>query len=233
MSSSHMKRLAMPRSWPLPRKTTIWVSRPRPCGHPIERCMALGVVLRDVLEIAQTIREAKLVLATRQVRVDGEIVTDIRRGVGLMDVLTVGETNYRCMLDMNGKLRYVEIPAKQAGEKLCRIDGKTTVKGGKTQLNLHDGRNILVDDANKYNSRDTLRIAADSQKVKKHLKFKNGVLAYLIGGSHIGATAEVTDYISKRSSKDNEVTFAEFGTISDHVFVIGDAGDIPNMEVTE
>jgi len=233
MSSSHMKRLAMPRSWPLPRKTTIWVSRPRPCGHPIERCMALGVILRDILGVAQTIREAKRVLATRQVRVDGEIVTDIRRGVGLMDVLTVADTNYRCMLDMNGKLRYVEIPAKQAGEKLCRIDGKTTVRGGKTQLNLHDGRNILVDDANKYNSRDTIRIAVDSQKVKKHHKFENGVLAYLIGGSHIGLTAEVTEYFKKRSSKDNEVAFAEFGTIADHVFVIGGAGDIPSMEVSE
>ena len=64
MSSSHMKRLAMPRSWPLTRKTDIWISRPRPSGHPIERCMALGVVLRDVLGVAQSMREAKRALAT-------------------------------------------------------------------------------------------------------------------------------------------------------------------------
>ena len=56
MSSSHMKRLAMPRSWPLTRKTDIWISRPRPSGHPIERCMALGVVLRDILGVAQSMR---------------------------------------------------------------------------------------------------------------------------------------------------------------------------------
>ena len=27
-SSHHLKRLAMPRSWPLPRKTTVWIARP-------------------------------------------------------------------------------------------------------------------------------------------------------------------------------------------------------------
>ena len=123
MSSSHMKRLSMPRSWPLTRKTDIWISRPRPSGHPIERCMALGVVLRDVLGIAQSMREAKRALATRRILVDGRVTTDMRRGVGVMDVLTVGDDHYRCVLDINGKLRYAPISAKEAAIKLCRIDG--------------------------------------------------------------------------------------------------------------
>ena len=128
MSSSHMKRLAMPRSWPLTRKTDIWISRPRPSGHPIERCMALGVVLRDILGVANSMREAKRALATRRILVDGRVTTDMRRGVGVMDVLTVGDDHYRCVLDNNGKLRYASISAKDAAQKLCRIDGKTTIK---------------------------------------------------------------------------------------------------------
>ena len=231
MSSSHMKRLAMPRSWPLTRKTDIWISRPRPSGHPIERCMALGVVLRDVLGVANSMREAKRALATRRILVDGRVTTDMRRGVGVMDVLTVGDEHYRCILDSNGKLRYVSIPAKDATHKLCRVDGKTTIKGGVTQLNLHDGRNILIDDANKYNTMDSLLLDVDSQKVKKHLKFESGVNCYLIGGSHIGSTATMDEYVVKRSSKDNEVTFGEFGTIVDHVFVVGDS-NLPLDEVS-
>ena len=223
MSSSHMKRLAMPRSWPLTRKTDIWISRPRPSGHPIERCMALGVVLRDILGVANTMREAKRALATRRILVDGRVTTDMRRGVGVMDVLTVGDDHYRCVLDNNGKLRYASISAKDAAQKLCRIDGKTTIKGGVTQLNLHDGRNILIDDANKYNTMDSLLLDVDSQKVKKHHKFESGVNCYLIGGSHIGNTAKMSEYAVKRSSKDNEVLFDDFGTIVDHVFVVGDA----------
>ena len=230
MSSSHMKRLAMPRSWPLTRKTDVWISRPRPSGHPIERCMALGVVLRDILGVAQSMREAKRALATRRIKVDGRVTTDMRRGVGVMDVLTIGDEHYRCVLDNNGKLRYASISAKDAGLKLCRVDGKTTIKGGVTQLNLHDGRNILIDDANKYNTMDSLVLDVDSQKVKKHLKFESGVNCYLIGGSHIGSTAAMSEYVVKRSSKDNEVLFDDFGTIVDHVFVVGDSS-LPLDEV--
>jgi len=230
MSASHMKRLAMPRSWPLTRKTDVWISRPRPSGHPIERCMALGVVLRDVLGVAQSMREAKRALATRRILVDGRVTTDMRRGVGVMDVLSVGDDHYRCILDGNGKLRYVPISAKDAGIKLCRVDGKTTIKGGVTQLNLHDGRNMLVDDANKYNTMDTLVVEVGSQKVKKHHKFETGANCYLIGGSHIGSTATMSEYVVKRSSKDNEVLFGDFGTIVDHVFVVGDAS-LPLDEV--
>ena len=231
MSSSHMKRLAMPRSWPLTRKTDVWISRPRPSGHPIERSMAIGVILRDVLGVAQSMREAKRALATRKIKVDGRIVTDMRRGVGIMDVLSIGDDHYRCILDGNGKLRYNSISAKEADQKICRIDGKTTIKGGVTQLNLHDGRNILIDKPNKYNTRDSLVIDVNSQKVKSHLKFENGANCYLIGGSHIGSIATMNEYIVKRSSKDNEVIFEDFGTIEDHVFIVGDFS-LPNSEVS-
>ena len=230
MSSSHMKRLTMPRSWPLTRKTNIWVQKPNPGGHSDEMCMPLGIILRDVLGLAHSRREAKRMVATRKVMVDGRIETDSGRGVGLMDVLTVGDDHYRCVLDKNGKLRYASISAKEAGHKLCRIDGKTTIKGGVTQLNLHDGRNILVDDANKYNTMDTLVLDVESQKIEGHHKFEAGANCYLIGGSHTGGTAAMNEYLVKRSSKDNEVLFEDFGTIVDHVFVIGDA-NLPLDEV--
>ena len=32
MSRSHIKRLVMPRSWPLPRKSSIWVQKPNAGG---------------------------------------------------------------------------------------------------------------------------------------------------------------------------------------------------------
>ncbi|MEC8874154.1 MAG: 30S ribosomal protein S4e, partial [Candidatus Thermoplasmatota archaeon] len=110
MSRSHIKRLVMPRSWPLTRKTEIWVQKPNPSGHSIEMCMPLGLILRDVIGVAHNMGEAKRILHSRQVLVDGQIESDRARGVGLMDVLTVGEDNYRCVLDTNGKLRYRPIP---------------------------------------------------------------------------------------------------------------------------
>ena len=230
MSSSHIKRLVMPRSWALPRKTSIWVQKPNPGGHSIENCMPLALILRDVLGVAHTRREAKRILHSRQVMVDGMTETDGGRGVGLMDILTVGENNYRCVLDTNGKLRYRLIHVRDAGSKTCRVMGKTTVRGGKTQLHLHDGRNLLMDDASTYKSGDSVVISLPEQQISSHYPFREGALAYLTGGSHIGETAAVRGHDVKRSSKPNEVQFEEFHTIADYVFLIGSESDIPGAE---
>ena len=230
MSRSHIKRLVMPRSWPLPRKSSIWVQKPNPGGHSIENCMPMALVLRDVLGVAHTRREAKRILHSRKVMVDGRVETDDGRGVGLMDVLTVGQSNYRCVLDDNGKLRYRSIPASAASSKMCRVTGKTTIRGAKTQLHLHDGRNLLMDDASAYKSGDSVVISLPEQAITSHLPFAEGALAYLPGGSHIGETATVREHDVKRSSKANEVQFDDFQTIADYVFVIGAESDIPGAE---
>ena len=227
MSSSHMKRLTMPRSWPLPRKSSVWIQKPNPCGHPLDLCMPMGVILRDILGVAQNRREAKKILHSRLVKVDGAIETDIGRGVGLMDVLTVGDVSYKCVLDTNGKLRYRTIPAKEALTKICRVMGKTTIKGAKTQVHLHDGRNLLFNENPEYKTGDSLVISLPDQEVKSYHKFEEGSIAYLTGGNHIGELATVRGQDIKRSSKANEVQFDDFGTISDYVFIISDESDIP------
>tara|TARA_Y100000768_G_scaffold266220_1_gene203335 strand:- start:3308 stop:4006 length:699 start_codon:yes stop_codon:yes gene_type:complete len=227
MSSSHMKRLTMPRSWPLPRKSSVWIQKPNPCGHPLDLCMPMGVILRDVLGVAQNRREAKKILHSKLVKVDGAIETDIGRGVGLMDVLTVGDVSYKCVLDTNGKLRYRTIPAKEASTKICRVMGKTTIKGAKTQVHLHDGRNLLFNQNPEYKTGDSLVISLPDQEVKSYHKFEEGSIAYLTGGNHIGELATVRGQDIKRSSKANEVQFDDFGTISDYVFIISGESDIP------
>ena len=227
MSRSHHKRLVMPRSWPLTRKTNIWIQRPNPSGHPIEMCMPLGIILRDVLGVAHNMKEAKRILHSRKVLVDGEIETDRARAVGLMDVLTVGDENYRCIIDRNGKLRYRPIAKKAASSKICRVMGKTTLRGGRTQVHMHDGRNILMDEATAYSTGDSLVISLPDQTVSKHLEMKKGSLAYLTGGSHIGETSSIKEQEIKRSSKPNETFFDDFGTVTDYVFVIGKESDLP------
>ncbi|MBT4059158.1 MAG: 30S ribosomal protein S4e [Euryarchaeota archaeon] len=222
MSAHHKKRLAMPRSWAQPRKTSVWISKPDPCGHPIDLCMSLTVVVRDELGLAHSKREVKRMLATRKLLVDGKVPKSVDRGVGLMDVLTIGDEHFRCVLDQNGKLRYPSISASDAKSKVCRIDGKNTVKGGVTQYNLHDGRNLVVKDANAYKTGDSLTIQLPDQRVINHIPFGDGVNAYLIGGSHVGSVSVIDSLAVKRSSMENEVSFSDFGTVERNVFVIGD-----------
>ena len=230
-SSHHLKRLNMPRTWALPRKTSVWVTRPTPGSHSLEMCMPLVMIIRDVLGLAKSVREVRTILHNKLVQIDGRIVKDPRIGVGLMDVLTLGEQHFRCVLDQNGKLRYRQIAESDAGWKVCRIEGKTTIKGGKTQLSLHDGRCIIVDDANAYSSGDSLKISLPGQDIIEHLSFTDGCASYLIGGSHVGNIAYVKEYLVKRSSMSNEVNFENFGTIARHVFVVNDATPLPGVEV--
>ena len=144
-----------------------------------------------------------------------------------MDVLTVGEDNFWCVLDTNGKLRYRAITKKSAKSKICRVMGKKTIKRGSTQIHLHDGRNIVTDNKSNYNTGDSLVISLPNQEVTTHIEMKKGALAYLTGGSHIGETAVVKDQDIKRSSKPNETSFDDFGTITDYVFIISKENDIP------
>jgi len=231
-SSNHLKRLAMPRSWPLPRKTSIWVTRPTPGSHSLELCMPISLVIRDVLGYARSTREVRHILHNGNALIDGRVCKDVRRGVGLMDVLTLGENNYRCVLDHNGRLRYRTISSDEAGWKVCRIEGKSTIKGGKTQLNLHDGRNIIVDDASEYSTGSSLKLALPSQEIIEHIKFEDGVRCYLIGGAHVGGFADMKSYDVKRSSMPNEVLFKEFGTVASNVFAVG-SSTLPHTEVVQ
>lgn len=192
--------------------------------------MPVNLIVRDVLGRAQSAREVRFIVHNELIKVDGRVCKDTRRGVGLMDVLSLGDEHFRCMLDANGRLRYVKISAEEASWKLVRVEGKTTLKGGKTQLNFHDGRNMLVDDPKEFNTGDSIKLSLPDQEVLEHIKFEDGVRCYLIGGTHVGETASMKERIVKRSSMPNEVAFEEFGTTEVNVFAVGDA-NIPAMEV--
>ena len=63
-----------------------------------------------------------------------------------MDVLQIegAEQIFRILPKPNRGLTPTPISAKEAGYKLCKIIGKRNIEGGKVQLNLHDGRSIIV-----------------------------------------------------------------------------------------
>jgi len=221
--SLHQKRISAPRSWPIERKTHKWIVRPRPGPHPFDKCLALSVVIKDHLNIADTTREARRIIGARKILVDGVPVRDSKRGVGLMDVISVpaSKEHFRVLLDNKGKIRLNRISADEAGYKLVRIENKTIVKKGVVQLNLHDGRNILLKKDN-YRTGDVLKISLPDQKIKGHIPFVEGSVAIMIQGNHVGQLASISSYEIVRSPRPNIVTFKDgFSTIKDYVFVVG------------
>ena len=221
--SDHMKRLAVPRSWPVKKKSHVWITKQSAGAHSIEESMPAVVVLRDILGICDNAKEAKRAIADREILVDGKALKDYKAPIGLMDVVSIPKMkeNYRMLLTSKGKMTLVPIPDENAKWKLCMIENKTVVAGGKIQLNFHDGRNIILD-KNDYKTGDVLKVAFDGQKILDHYPLKDGAVALIIKGHHAGHINYVSDYVAVKGPAQNVVKFADgTETVKENVFIIG------------
>ena len=236
--SRHLKRMPAPRFWRIAAKEFQWAIKPRPGPHPVDLCIPLGIVLRDHLGLARTAREAKLIVAQGKVKVDGRFGKDEKYPVGLMDVIEIaGARGAFRMLPVEGKgLTLVETTKEEAGFKLCRIRDKRTIDRGNLQINLHDGRNLLVKLQNPsnpvedvYSTGASLQIEIPSQKILKHMKVAEGAYAIVTGGRNIGRHGKISGIVPASATRPAIVEIKDdkgetFRTNGGHVFVVGEEG---------
>jgi len=221
----HLKRLNAPRTLKIHRKEETWTVKPSAGPHPLNRSIPLGIILRDYLKLADTMKETKKIVSTGEITVDGRVKKDYKYPVGFMDVLSIKKLkkDYRVLFDQKGKLNLVPISSKDAKWKLCRIENKTILKGKKIQLNLHDGKNKLVDKDN-YKTGEVLKINLENQKIEDKFEYKKETVSMIIGGSHVGEIANVEDLETIQSPKSNIAKMkgkTSFITIQEYVFPIG------------
>lgn len=182
---THLKGFARPKSFPQVSKKRRFVVSPSPGPHPKARCMPLQMVLREVLHLAGTGAEAQRIIKKGEVLVDGRIVKDHKYPIGLFDVVSFQSIGkfYR-MVPSPDNLTVIEIDKKEADKKLCRIENKTTLRGGRLQINLHDGKNIISD--KDYSTSDSILISLPSLEVLNHVK-KEKSLSMIIRGGNMGS----------------------------------------------
>jgi small subunit ribosomal protein S4e len=223
--SKHLKRLAAPRVLRLHRKERALTIRAAPGPHRLELAIPIGLVVRDYLSLCDTYKEARKIVSNGDILVDGVKRKNIKFPCGLMDVISIPKMrkNVRILFDRNGKLTLVPISESDAEWKLCRIQNKTIVKGKKVQLNLHDGKNKLVE-KDEYKTGDVLKISFKENKIDDVYRFDKGTVSMIIGGTHIGEIASIDEIQVVASSKPNLAKMKgekEFSTIAEHVFPIG------------
>jgi small subunit ribosomal protein S4e len=214
MASSHLKRIVAPKTWPILRKTTKFIARPKPNGQEIAHTLPVVVVLRDMLGLVTTAAQAKHILRTQPVTVNGRRVHDTDSAVGFMDVLAIGGKAYRVLLNQNNVLTVAPTAEDLIIQK---ITGKTVLPTGKVQLNCQSGRNLIVaKDTFKVN--DSIALARDG-KVSAHYPLAKGASVLLTGGSHIGKVGSVEDV------KGNVITIRvgddSLETAKRHAYVVG------------
>ena len=150
-------------------KENRWASRPTPGSHKWKSSIAVVTALRDVLGLVGNAKEAKKVMVDGLLLVDGVVEKNHKRGLGLMDVIELPrlKKSYRVVPTKKG-LEIIEIDSKDSKVKLCRVVGKRTVSGGRTQLSFHDGTTVL-DEKKEFKVNDTAVLSLPDRKVKKQI----------------------------------------------------------------
>jgi small subunit ribosomal protein S4e len=233
--SFHQKRLSSSKALSIPKKKYTFVTRPSPGPHPKDRSVSLLVAVRDNLGLCDTAREARRIIGNREVAVDMSPTRDFKRPLGLMDTVSIAKAkvHYRVLLDRKGRLQLVPVDEKEATWKLVRLEGKTTLRGGKTQLNFHDGRNLLVE-KDDFKTGDVLKLGLPDQKVMAHYPMEKGAVAMVISGAHTGEMSTMTQRVPTRGSSEDLIEFADgFSTVKSNVFIVGsDRAEVTVPEVS-
>ncbi len=194
MAKNHLKRVSAPASWPVGRKESKLIARPKG-SFSFEMGMPLITALKDVLGLVKTRKEGKLVLNTKSILVNGKRRKDEKFMIGLMDIVGISDLgrSYRVLLDKNSILRLVPVSGSESSIKLCKVIGKRAVKKGRLQLSLHDGRSCIG--AAAHSIGDTLVLGLQKNDVVQHVKLEDSCNAYIIGGSNVGRSG-VVEHVS-------------------------------------
>jgi len=233
--SNHQKRLSVPKSWPVERKTETFTVKADAGPHG-EAGVPLLVLLRDVLGYVDSRKEARYALNQANVVINGAVVSDEERPVGMFDILafTEREEYYRVFPGEGGRLALTAIDPDSAESKLGKIVGKSQIPGGDTQLTLHDGHTLVVADGSDYAGGDSIVIANEDDEIVAHFPYEEGALVTAVDGGHAGEIGTIAEIqVTPGSSPNNVVVDQDggpgFETIQDYVVVIdenftGDAG---------
>jgi len=241
----HLKRKPAPRVWSIERKQYTWIGNPSAGPHRMDQCITLTMVLRDMIDVAKTAKEAKVIVSQDKVYIDGKIRRDEAYPAGLMDVLSFPDSNrsYRVLPSPKGLILH-PIEKEEANFKLCRIENKTVVKSGHIQLDLHDGTNVLVrvadpkkpiEDA--YHVLDTLKIGLE-RDIQGYIKLAKDAPVLVVGGKNVGKHGKIVEIEESKGKKrrDSLVTVEDkngsrFQTTMNFVFAVGETS--PSISLPE
>jgi len=223
--SKKLKRQMAPLFWGINRKNKRFAITVKPGSHSKNRSIPTALLLRDVLKVVTTLREAKSVIYNGKVNVDGIIRKSLHHSIGLMDVIELQGISdvYRLVPTHGHILQPIKIDSSEKSKKIVKVTSKTTTKGKKIQLGFHDGRTIIAD--NNVNVGDSCLIQIPEQKILDVIKLEKDSLVIVTRGAntgqigHINNINEATFTLPKRINL--TVDKKKFEMPSDLVIVIG------------
>jgi|YelNatPaOPRAMG01_1025707.scaffolds.fasta_scaffold37411_4 small subunit ribosomal protein S4e len=193
--STRLKRQAAPSFYAVPRKKHPFLTTIEPGPHPASVSYDPITLLRDVIKVVRTKKEAEYAIKLGRLMVDGLPRRSIRFPIGLMDVVELGGTDkaYRMLPEKGHLVSPFVIPYDERNRKLCQVRSKVTVKRGRIQLGTHDGRTFLVEEGPKYSLGDALLVELPSGRILDVVSMKKGNLGLVVKGTKLGFIGEIKE----------------------------------------
>ncbi|RLG48087.1 MAG: 30S ribosomal protein S4e [Thermoproteota archaeon] len=234
-STAHLKRLASPKHWAIPRRVKKWAARPKPGPHGLEEGIPLLILVRDILGLALTGKEARKIIAQKKIFVDGKPRYDYKFIVGLMDVISIPDMNlnFRLVPDAKHLIKPIEIPKDEADKKLVKIRTKVTVKGGRLQVGTHDGRSFIIppDSENfELSIGDSLLIRVPEQEILRRFPLKEGYVGIILKGENAGKVCKIERVGELIEAKDLDQADI-YRVLARNIMVVGEG--VPVIKVRE
>ena len=191
--SKKLKRQMAPMFWGIARKEKRFVVTVKPGPHKKNNSIPTAVLLRDKMKVVSTLREAKSVIYSGKITIDGVKRKSLHHGIGLMDVVELDgiSDSYRLVPKDGTILTPIKINADEKNKKIVKVTGKTSMKGGKTQIKFHDGRTLISDELVDVNDSCVLQIP--EQKILEVIKLEKNTKILITSGINAGKTGEVKE----------------------------------------
>ena len=183
----HIKRSKMPKTWPIARKGTKYIAV---ASHSHSKGISLLFLFRDILKIAKTRKEVRKILLGGDVMINNKVRKDENFPVQVFDVVSLEKAGKNYKLEIvNKKFELKEISDKEADKKIIKICGKKILSGGRVQMNLEDGQNLIVKE--KFAVNDSIVLNTKKGKIEKILSLKEGANIEVVSGKHAGEKGKI------------------------------------------
>ncbi len=188
-NSRHIKRLAAPRYLHVGKKVSAYVTKPNAGRHTLESSIALATVLKEKLGLAKNTKEAKRIVKSGNVEINGKAVKDERFPLGFGDVIHFkpGNESYEVSAGRKGTVSIKKHEGKK-GEQVFKVTGKYIAKGKTEMIRLYNGS--VMPSAKGVSVNDSVIVKGG--KVESVIKLEKGARCFVIKGVHASESGTIS-----------------------------------------
>ena len=190
---TRVKRQMAPSFWSIKRKEGRFILNTRAGAHSKKSAYPLGIILRDILKVADTMYECEKIVKSGNIRIDGITVRNVAHAIGLMDIIELVPTaqSFRIVPKDSELLVPVDIPDNEKAVKLLKVIRKSTLNTSLYQYGFHDGKTFRSEQ--EFSVGDTCLVTLPNKSVVNHIKFEKGCTALITRGENAGRIGKVED----------------------------------------